>query len=114
MKQSVPMTSITPMTRAGGLPHFSAEEYARRRAAVDGLADEHGVEALVLYGSQGADLGVQYLTGWPATREAWLVYRPGAEPALREANSSRSLASSHENSRFHRVLVGRRPMDVSG
>ncbi len=67
----------------GGLPAFSAGEYARRRAAVDGLLERERLDGLVLFGSAGGDLGVQYLSGWPPTREAWLVYQPGCEPMLR-------------------------------
>ena len=68
--------------RDGGLPSFSAAEYARRRAAVDALAERERLDGLILFGTGGGDLGVQYLSGWPVTREAWLVYQPGAEPTL--------------------------------
>jgi Xaa-Pro aminopeptidase len=68
--------------RDGGLPRFSVEEYARRWAALDALVERERLDGLVLFGSGGGDLGVQYLSGWPATREAWLVYRHGHEPTL--------------------------------
>ncbi len=66
----------------GGLPAFSATEYRRRWAAMDDLLERERVDGVVMFGSGGADLAVQYLSGWPATREAWLVYRPGSTPAL--------------------------------
>ena len=44
------------MTR-GGLPHFSAAEYTLRRAAVDQLAAREGVDALVVFGTAGVQVG---------------------------------------------------------
>jgi len=41
----------------GGLPPFSAAEYARLRAAVDQLAARDGVDALVLFGTAGVQVG---------------------------------------------------------
>ncbi len=67
---------------AGGLPPFTTAEYARRWAAFEAELEREQLDAAVVFGSGGADLGVQYLTGWPATREAWLIVAPGSAPAL--------------------------------
>lgn len=70
------------VARAGGLPFFSASEYARRWASVHQLLESEGLDGLLLFGSAGGDAGVQYLSGWPPTREAWLVIHPGHAPTL--------------------------------
>lgn len=68
--------------RAGGLPHFSAGEYARRWASVLSLMESERLDGLLFFGSAGSDPGVQYLSGWPPTREAWLFARPADTPTL--------------------------------
>jgi Xaa-Pro aminopeptidase len=49
---------------------FSADEYARRRAAVLALAAEAGADRLLAFGANRSGIGVTYLTGWPVTRAA--------------------------------------------
>ena len=68
--------------REGGMPTFSAAEYSRRWAAVDELLERQRLDGLVVFGTAGSDPGAQYLSGWPTTREAWLVYRPTQPPTL--------------------------------
>jgi Xaa-Pro aminopeptidase len=63
-------------------PRFSAAEMAGRRSALDGLADEAGVDTVVLYGANRSGSAVQWLTGWPVTREAVVLHTPGAPDAL--------------------------------
>jgi Xaa-Pro dipeptidase len=49
----------------------------RRRAAVEHLFEEHHLDALVLYGADRSGSAVQWLTGWPVTREAAVLVQPG-------------------------------------
>lgn len=58
-------------------PRFSDSEMARRRAALEGLAAEHGLDALVLYGADRSGTAVAWITGWPVTTEAAVLLRPG-------------------------------------
>lgn len=48
-----------------------------RRAALAALLAEQGCEACLVYGVDRAGTAVPWLTGWPVTREAALVVRPG-------------------------------------
>jgi Xaa-Pro aminopeptidase len=58
-------------------PLFSAEERARRRAALDAVVAEHDAAALVVYGERGST-AVPWATGWHVTREAAALVVPGA------------------------------------
>jgi Xaa-Pro aminopeptidase len=61
---------------------FDATEIARRRAQVDDLAAEHDLDAVVAYGANRFGSAVPWLTGWPVTREAVALLRPGRRPQL--------------------------------
>jgi Xaa-Pro dipeptidase len=63
-------------------PRFSDAEMARRRTALDALAQQAGVDAVVVYGANRSGSGVQWLTGWPVTREAVVVHTAGSPDAL--------------------------------
>jgi Xaa-Pro dipeptidase len=66
---------MTPPTAATTLPpSFSPAEMARRRRALDQVLDEAGVQHVVLYGANRSGSAVQWLTGWPVTREAAVVH----------------------------------------
>ena len=65
-----------------GYPRFSAAEMDRRRAAVEALMADRGVAHLVLYGANRFGSAVQWLTGWPVTREAAVVVSPGERDLL--------------------------------
>lgn len=64
-------------------PRFSAAEFARRHSAVRDKMDRVGVDVLLAFGSGGAGSQVQYLTNWPVTTEAYLLFPREGEPALR-------------------------------
>ena len=67
----------------GGLGHlFSPAETARRRTALDQAMEAAGVEHVVGYGANRAGSVVQWLTGWPVTREAAVVHSPGVPDVL--------------------------------
>jgi Xaa-Pro dipeptidase len=61
---------------------FSPAERARRRAALDAALDTAGVEHVLLYAANRAGSAVQWLTGWPVTREALVVHTPELRDAL--------------------------------
>ena len=55
---------------------------ARRRAALAGLLQEHGAERALVYGFDRSGSAIQWLTGWPVTREAALLLEPGERDLL--------------------------------
>jgi Xaa-Pro aminopeptidase len=54
----------------------------RRRAELEALMAERGVAHLVLYGANRFGSAIQWLTGWPVTREAAVVVSPGERDLL--------------------------------
>jgi Xaa-Pro dipeptidase len=50
---------------------------ARRRAALAGLLDSRGASHALIYGFDRSGSAVPWLTGWPVTREAALLFTPG-------------------------------------
>jgi Xaa-Pro aminopeptidase len=71
------MTTVGPPP-----PDFSDAEIAARRARIEQLAQQHDVDAVIAYGANRFGSAVPWLTGWPVTREAVAVLRPGRRPAL--------------------------------
>jgi len=63
-------------------PRFSDAEMARRRAAIETLLNETGLDHLVYCGANRFGSAVQWLTGWPVTAEAVGVFTPGKPDAL--------------------------------
>jgi len=63
-------------------PRFSDAEMARRRAAIEGLLRQEGLEHLVFCGANRFGSAVQWLTGWPVTTEAVGVLTPGEADAM--------------------------------
>ena len=55
---------------------------ARRRAALAGLLQEHGAERALVYGFDRSGSAIQWLTGWPVTREAALLLEPSERDLL--------------------------------
>ncbi|MBX3664274.1 MAG: aminopeptidase P family protein [Burkholderiales bacterium] len=62
-------------------PRFSEAEYERRRAALAAAMEKHGCDHLLVVTDHRAGNAPQWLTGWPGTAEAYVVFRPG-EPML--------------------------------
>lgn len=50
---------------------------SRRRTACEDLIGEHGLDGLVVYGADRSGSAVQWLTGWPVTREAAVLVQRG-------------------------------------
>ncbi|HSK96529.1 MAG TPA: aminopeptidase P family N-terminal domain-containing protein, partial [Euzebyales bacterium] len=63
-------------------PAFSQNEMRRRRTAVEAAMDEAGVDRVIVYGADRSGSAVQWLTGWPVTREAAVVVGPGEQDTL--------------------------------
>ena len=63
-------------------PRFSAEEMARRRAAIEDLLEASGADHLVYCGANRVGSVVQWLTQWPVTAEAVGVLSPGKRDDL--------------------------------
>ena len=72
----------TDVSETTPYPTFSDAEYARRDAAARALMDRETLDCLLIYGS-GRNADVYWLSGWPGTREAYLLYPRKGAPALR-------------------------------
>ena len=59
-------------------PHFSDDEVERRRSALLQAMQKNQVDHLVVCGEQRTGSGVVWLTGWPATIEAYVIVSPSA------------------------------------
>jgi Xaa-Pro dipeptidase len=55
---------------------------ARRREALTALLHEHGAGHALVYGFDRSGSAIEWLTGWPVTREAALVFTPGERDLL--------------------------------
>lgn len=71
-----------PAPGPAGYPVFSPAEMTRRREAFAGLLRAHGAERALVYGFDRSGSAVQWLTGWPVTREAALIFSPGERDLL--------------------------------
>ena len=58
-------------------PRFSDGEYARRHAALSRAMQKHEVDHLLVVTDHRAGNAPQWVTGWPGTVEAYVVFRPG-------------------------------------
>lgn len=63
-------------------PAFSDTEMRRRAALLDDAMDAAGARHCVIYGANRAGTAVQWLTGWPVTREAVVVHTAGEPDTL--------------------------------
>lgn len=62
-------------------PRFSDAEYARRHAALGAVMERAGADHLVIVTDHRAGNAPQWVTGWPGTVEAYVVFKPG-EPMV--------------------------------
>ncbi len=69
-------------TERHGYPVFSAAEMGRRREEVGGVLAEHAADLALVYGFDRSGSAVPWLTAWPVTREAALLFRPGERDVL--------------------------------
>ena len=63
-------------------PRFSDAEFARRRGALAAVLAKHGCDHALVCGENRAGSGVQWLTGWPITAEALVVFAPDARERM--------------------------------
>lgn len=73
-------TSLPPRLRAiveQEYPRFSDAEYARRHQALARVMQERDVDHLLIVTDHRSGNAPQWVTGWPGTVEAYVVFRPG-------------------------------------
>ncbi len=70
------------MREAAQFPRFSDAEMAGRHAKADAFMEAQGVDALLVFGSGRFASEVYWLTDWPGSREAYVVFQKGRAPAV--------------------------------
>jgi Xaa-Pro dipeptidase len=73
---------VTTSTEAPPYPRFSDAEMARRRDALAAELAAADARHALLYGANRAGPAVGWLTRWPVTREALVVFTPGEQDLL--------------------------------
>ena len=63
-------------------PRFSDAEYARRHAALGRVMEQAGVDHLLVVTDHRSGNAPQWVTGWPGTVEAYVVFKPGEPMAM--------------------------------
>src|SRR3990172_797711 len=58
-------------------PRFSNAEYARRHKALGAVMEKAGVDHLLVITDHRAGNAPQWVTGWPRTVEAYVIFPPG-------------------------------------
>jgi Xaa-Pro dipeptidase len=58
-------------------PRFSDAEYARRHRALQAVMEKAGVDHLLVVTDHRTGNAPQWVTGWPGTVEAYVVFKPG-------------------------------------
>lgn len=61
---------------------FSDREFARRRRALADAAAKHDCDAVLLCGEERTGTAVGWLTGWPTSARAFVVFKPGERDVL--------------------------------
>jgi len=61
----------------GEFPRFSDAEYARRLQSLSRVMQEHDVDHLLAVTDHRAGNAPQWVTGWPGTVEAYVIFKPG-------------------------------------
>jgi Xaa-Pro dipeptidase len=75
---SGPDVSRGPELPAG----FSGKEMRRRRGELDAVLEQADLRHVLVHGANRAGSAVQWLTGWPVTREALVVHGVGEADTL--------------------------------
>ena len=70
------------MREAAQFPRFSGAEMAARHAKAEAFMEAQGVDALLVFGSGRFASEVYWLTDWPGSREAYVVFQNGRAPAV--------------------------------
>jgi Xaa-Pro aminopeptidase len=61
---------------------FSDAEFARRRRALVAAMERQGCDAIIVCGEERAGTGVGWLTGWPTSSQAMVLFQEGREDLL--------------------------------
>lgn len=70
------------MRQRSDFPNFSDREMARRHGATQTLMEQEGVDALLVYGTGRYASDVYWLTDWPCSREAYVLFQNSKEPVV--------------------------------
>ena len=70
------------MRQRSDYPTFSDHEIAKRHEAVYKLMDQEAVDALLVYGTGRYASDVYWLSDWPSSREAYVLFHKGNEPVI--------------------------------
>src|SRR6267378_2764841 len=65
-------------------PRFSDAEYARRHRALAAVMGKHDLDHLLVVTDHRTGNAPQWVTGWPGTVEAYVVFRPGEKKTIEE------------------------------
>jgi Xaa-Pro dipeptidase len=63
-------------------PRFSDAEYARRHRLLAGVMEKNDVDHLLVVTDHRTGNAPQWVTGWPGTVEAYVVFRPGEQMTM--------------------------------
>src|SRR5215470_3760921 len=63
-------------------PRFSDAEYARRHAALGKVMQSAGIDHVVIVSAQNVGNATRWMTGWPGTTQALLVFKPGEQMTM--------------------------------
>jgi len=63
-------------------PRFSSGEYARRHKALAGVMEKAGVDHLLIVTDHRTGNAPQWVTGWPGTVEAYVVFKPSVKMSM--------------------------------
>ena len=63
-------------------PRFSDAEYARRHRALSQVMQQRDIDHLLIVTDHRAGNAPQWVTGWPGTVEAYVVFRPGEQVTM--------------------------------
>jgi Xaa-Pro aminopeptidase len=63
-------------------PRFSDAEYARRHQALARVMQKHDLDHLLVVTDHRTGNAPQWVTGWPGTVEAYVVFRPGEKMTM--------------------------------
>jgi Xaa-Pro dipeptidase len=70
------------MRQRSDYPTFSDREIATRHQALYKLMEQENVDALLIYGSGRYASDVYWLSDWPSSREAYVLFQTGKEPVI--------------------------------
>jgi Xaa-Pro aminopeptidase len=79
------MIDLEPRLRAivaQEYPRFSDAEYARRHRALQAVMEKAGVDHLLILTDHRTGNAPQWVTGWPGTVEAYVVFKPGEQMTM--------------------------------